>query len=484
MHRFFSPAKINFFFHVIGKRLDGYHEIASLLHTVSFGDYITFIPFQTDHLTIEGNEHLPNDGSNLVIKALELFRKKTGWRQPFHIHLQKNIPLGSGLGGGSSNAATTLWALNAISKLEIPKNELQKWSSAIGSDVPFFFSNGCAVCTGRGEIVENYPVIEEKSLYLFLNEENVNTKTVFSQVIPPYKSRDISQLIVDTVQKKYPCINELEEAAYKAYPSLQHRRENIVNNFTGSVFMTGSGGTFIGIGKPSKGLGLNYTSIKKVECIENWGSWYEDRKLLISNLELKINALKNILPKEIDLSVPPIVCNASILRIYYLYRINELSESFILVQDKQIASELLFRGILETECFYNMCYNAIIKSLETKSMDKASIFLDKAIAGKIHVLDALRKRTHKWKGCKSIYDHLSNYCHPNWDGAFTYITLIETVDQKRALFGRNPQLSISDGNITLLTEILEGFINSYENDVQIFDDFKNLCIEKQTKKES
>lgn len=277
---------------MIGKRSDGYHEIASLLHTVSFGDYLTFVPAQSDYFTISGHEQLPKDNSNLVIKALQLFRKKTGSNQPFHIHLQKNIPLGSGLGGGSSNAATTLWALNFISELHIPKDELQKWSTELGSDVPFFFSQGCAVCTGRGEIVEDYPFIEEKSLYLFLNEQNVNTKTVFSQVIPPYKSRDVSQLIVDTLQKKYPCINELEEAACKAYPSLQHRRENVVANFAGCVFMTGSGGSFVGIGKPRKSLELNCTSIKKVECIKNGGSWYEDRKLLVSNLELKINNLK------------------------------------------------------------------------------------------------------------------------------------------------------------------------------------------------
>lgn len=258
---------------MIGKRSDGYHEIASLLHTVSFGDYLTFTSAQSDYFTISGQEQLPKDNSNLVIKALQLFRKNTGWNQPFHIHLQKNIPLGSGLGGGSSNAATTLWALNSMSGLHIPKDELQKWSTELGSDVPFFFSNGCAVCTGRGEIVENYPVIEE-SLYLFLNEQNVNTKTVFSQVIPPYKSRDVSQLIVDTLQKKYPCINELEEAACKAYPSLQHTRENIVANFAGPVFMTGSGGSFVGVGIPKRKLFSNYLVVKSISNSRREKEWY------------------------------------------------------------------------------------------------------------------------------------------------------------------------------------------------------------------
>lgn len=273
MHSFFSPAKINFFFHVIGKRLDGYHEIASLLHTVSFGDYLTFIPSQTDQFTIEGNEKVPRDNSNLVIQALELFRSKTGWMQALDIHLQKNIPMGSGLGGGSSNAATTLWALNVISKLEIPKDELQKWSAKLGSDVPFFFSNGCAVCTGRGEIVEDKTPINEKEMYLILNDQNVNTGKVFSHVIPAKEPVDLSKLIADTLQKKYPCINELEEAAFKAYPSLCNRKKDISNHFVGSVFMTGSGGTFVGIGDPKKNLFPQYRVVE-TKCMDreekNW----------------------------------------------------------------------------------------------------------------------------------------------------------------------------------------------------------------------
>lgn len=274
MHSFFSPAKINFFFHVIGKRLDGYHEIASLLHTVCFGDYLTFIPSQADQFTIEGNEKVPQDNSNLVIQALELFRSKTGWMQPLHIHLQKNIPMGSGLGGGSSNAATTLWALNAISKLEIPKDELQKWSAKLGSDVPFFFSNGCAVCTGRGEIVENKAPINEREIYLILNDQNVNTGKVFSHVIPSKEQVDLSKLIADTLKKKYPCINALEEAAFKAYPSLYNRKKDISDHFVGPVFMTGSGGSFVGIGEPKKEL-LSRYQITNTTCInQNDKEWY------------------------------------------------------------------------------------------------------------------------------------------------------------------------------------------------------------------
>lgn len=274
MHSFFSPAKINFFFRVIGKRCDGYHEIASLLHTISFGDYLTFTPSQTDQFTIEGNEKVPRDNSNLIIRALELFRDKTGWTQSFHIHLQKNIPMGSGLGGGSSNAATTLWGLNTISKLEITKDELQKWSAKLGSDVPFFFSNGCAVCTGRGEIVEDKPPIIEREIYLILTDQNVNTGIVFSHVIPSKEPIDVPKLIADTLKKKYPCINELEEASFKAYPSLCSRKKDISRHFVGSVFMTGSGGSFVGIGKPKEELFPQYLIVKTQCNKRSQEKWY------------------------------------------------------------------------------------------------------------------------------------------------------------------------------------------------------------------
>ncbi|MCI16132.1 4-diphosphocytidyl-2-C-methyl-D-erythritol kinase, partial [Trifolium medium] len=90
-----------------------------------------------------------------IIKALNLYRKKTGTENFFWIHLDKRVPTGAGLGGGSSNAATALWAANQFNGCPATEKELQEWSSEIGSDVPFFFSQGAAYCTGRGEVSIN-----------------------------------------------------------------------------------------------------------------------------------------------------------------------------------------------------------------------------------------------------------------------------------------------------------------------------------------
>lgn len=137
----FSPAKINLFLRVLGKRSDGYHEIASLFQAINLGDNLTFTLSEQDHLTCS-DPHLPCDHTNLVIKAVHLFRKKTNLDTPVTIHLEKEIPSQAGLGGGSSNAATTLWALNALHNYPYTIGQLQIWSAEIGSDIPFFFLSG------------------------------------------------------------------------------------------------------------------------------------------------------------------------------------------------------------------------------------------------------------------------------------------------------------------------------------------------------
>ncbi|KAG6501425.1 hypothetical protein ZIOFF_041305 [Zingiber officinale] len=155
----FSPCKINVFLRITGKRADGFHDLASLFHVISLGDTIKFSlsPTKTKDRLSANVPGVPVDERNLIIKALNLYRKKTGTDNYFWIHLDKKVPTGAGLGGGSSNAATALWAANQFSGGLATEKELQEWSGEIGSDVPFFFSQGAAYCTGRGEVVEDIP---------------------------------------------------------------------------------------------------------------------------------------------------------------------------------------------------------------------------------------------------------------------------------------------------------------------------------------
>ena len=156
----FSPAKINLFLRITKRRDDGFHELASLFQTIAFGDSLKVTPLPSTAIEDEifcTDPTVPCDERNLVWKAAELFRKKTGNKQKFSIDLRKEVPAGAGLGGGSGNAATMLWAANKICGEDRPDSDLLEWSGDIGSDISFFFSGGTAYCTGRGEIVEDMP---------------------------------------------------------------------------------------------------------------------------------------------------------------------------------------------------------------------------------------------------------------------------------------------------------------------------------------
>lgn len=111
----FSPSKINLFLRIIRRRPDGYHDLASLFHVIDLGDSMTFTPIDNDQDNLICNiPDIPTDDSNLVIRALNLYRSKTGVQQFFEVNLEKMVPHGAGLGGGSANAATALWAANEI----------------------------------------------------------------------------------------------------------------------------------------------------------------------------------------------------------------------------------------------------------------------------------------------------------------------------------------------------------------------------------
>jgi len=152
-----SPAKVNLSLWIKGKRPDGYHEIITVMHTINLFDVISFQPSGKLELYIKGNKTLPIGRDNLVIKACRLFKEKTGINPKVSINLTKRIPVGAGLGGGSSNAATTLKGLNLIYGKPLSDEELYKIASKLGSDVPFFLKGGLAIAYGRGEKLRHYP---------------------------------------------------------------------------------------------------------------------------------------------------------------------------------------------------------------------------------------------------------------------------------------------------------------------------------------
>src|SRR5258708_3822202 len=151
--RIFTPAKINLKLEVLGKRSDGYHELATWMIPIALYDCLTIEP--AAKTVFESNvPELRRDPTNLVMRALDAFQKFSGDHRDYRIVLEKHIPIGAGLGGGSSNAAATLRLLNQIAGDPISPETLSTMAAELGSDVAFFIEARSAWCTGRGEEME------------------------------------------------------------------------------------------------------------------------------------------------------------------------------------------------------------------------------------------------------------------------------------------------------------------------------------------
>lgn len=235
----FSPAKLNLFLRVLNKRADGYHDLATLMQTINLGDTLTIDQADKDafHCDIQA---LPMDESNLVVKALLLFRAYTGCLQPVKITLEKKIPTQAGMGGGSSNAATTLWGLNALFKTNLSDSQLAGLGAKLGSDVPFFFSSGRALCQGRGEIIH---LLESKkadyTIYQF--EQGASTAQIFQNCTPKFISDAEIHSLVESHQSGTTFYsNDLEPITEKLLPAISVWKQKLPE----PVVMTGSGSAY------------------------------------------------------------------------------------------------------------------------------------------------------------------------------------------------------------------------------------------------
>jgi 4-diphosphocytidyl-2-C-methyl-D-erythritol kinase len=256
---FFSPSKVNLFLRIIRRREDGYHDLASLFHVIDLGDDMKFAKSssKTRDTLVCSDDTIPLDGRNLVIKALDLFRRKTGIEQYFWVELVKKVPHGAGLGGGSGNAATALWAANELTGRPASEAELLEWSGDIGSDISVFFSTGAAYCTGRGEIVEDVDPPLPLNTPMLLVKPNIGLST--PQIFKALDLNGVSKIDPSDLMAKIQlegckdaiCVNDLEAPAFAELPELltlkQRLKESGGREVT-SVFMSGSGSTIVQVG--------------------------------------------------------------------------------------------------------------------------------------------------------------------------------------------------------------------------------------------
>jgi 4-diphosphocytidyl-2-C-methyl-D-erythritol kinase len=269
-----SPAKVNLFFRVLHRRVDGYHEIASLYQTVSLHDRLTMTLGDEDLLTCD-DPMIPCDERNLVMKAIMLFRKKTGLSLRVRVHLEKKIPIQAGLGGGSSNAATALFALCALTGVNVTDETLAEWGAELGSDISFFFSTGTAFCHSRGERFVKLSPLKSLACSLVKPRIGLSTPQVFSNCFPEkHEPRAPDLYLKRALVGDLELFNDLEEAAFSLQPSLKNLKEQLLSQGCAQVSMTGSGSAFICLGAPQT-LSIPDIEIFPVDFLQrNLKQWY------------------------------------------------------------------------------------------------------------------------------------------------------------------------------------------------------------------
>ena len=244
---FFAPAKVNLSLRVLRRREDGFHEIETLMAPVAIRDTLRIerrnaggIEFTCSDTT------LPTDGTNLVVRAARGFFDATRFEPNARIFLQKETPHGAGLGGGSSDAATTLLALDTIFETHLPLSELTRIAAAIGSDIPFFLVRSPAWCRGRGEIVEPSTRPHALPLLLIKPPFGVPTPWAYQRWRDSLEIPGVSygpQMLGDIT-----FVNDLERPVFEKFIQLAEMKRWLLEQpETAAALISGSGSTMIGV---------------------------------------------------------------------------------------------------------------------------------------------------------------------------------------------------------------------------------------------
>lgn len=260
-----APAKINLTLDVLYRRDDDYHELEMIMSSVDLADYLTFTPLEEDKIEVFTNKaFLPVDRRNHVYQIIKLVKERYNIGEGMLVEIEKKIPVAAGLGGGSTDAAAALRALNRIWELNMSVQEMIELGMQVGTDVPYSIVGGTAFVSGRGEIVT--PINPMPSCWVVLAKPriSVSTKTVFRALeverldyIP--KSRIVADAIeigdykgmVDNLS------NALEAVTFERHPKLRQLSERMERYGMDGVTMSGSGPTIIGFSQ-------NYSRAKRV----------------------------------------------------------------------------------------------------------------------------------------------------------------------------------------------------------------------------
>jgi 4-diphosphocytidyl-2-C-methyl-D-erythritol kinase len=259
-----APAKLNLFFEVLAKRADGYHEIETLMCPIDLYDTLVFrslpdnaIEFECRRVEANGQkgrglQEVPVGPDNLVVRAVELVRRRTGINRGARLLLMKRIPAAAGLGGGSSDAAAALLAANVGWQLGRSSGELADWAAELGSDVPFFLAHGPAICRGRGERVEPVAGLGGVCFVVVYPPVGLSTAAVYASCRPAAQARQVQPLVDslrrgDLEQAGRQLWNRLQPAAEGLSPWVKRLHQEFCQQDCLGHGMSGSGSSYFGI---------------------------------------------------------------------------------------------------------------------------------------------------------------------------------------------------------------------------------------------
>lgn len=263
-----APAKINLGLHVLGRLADGYHEVRTVLQTISLADTVEvrYSRSGADGVTLDCDIGALDTQDNLAAKAARRLLKAGKYSGKVHIHLVKRIPIGAGLGGGSSDAAAVLMALSVLLRPAPPDELLYEVASTVGSDVPFFLVGGTAVAVGHGEEVYPLPDIQRRWLLVLVPEISIETKKAYQSLSQARRNKNNR---LTAAQRQHiisgfcssisgsdnawglnttgPLLNDFENVLDGIYPELKKWKQRLFRMGASTAALSGSGSALFGV---------------------------------------------------------------------------------------------------------------------------------------------------------------------------------------------------------------------------------------------
>lgn len=269
---YYPNAKINIGLNIIKKRSDGFHDLETVFYPVALNDILEFAADESLTNDVQFSESGISTDSlaehNLCVKAYRLLKNDRDL-QPLKIHLHKKIPIGAGLGGGSSDAAFMLKGLNKYFGLKISKKQLMQYAAQLGSDCAFFIRNKAAYATGRGNKLSNIDLdLKGLRILLIYPSIHISTAEAYKTVTPKTPEYSLADLIKQPVDKwRNRIVNDFEEGLFPHHPLLREIKNMLYDSGAVYASMSGSGSAIYGIfPKETNTHHINYN--------KNWFAWH------------------------------------------------------------------------------------------------------------------------------------------------------------------------------------------------------------------